>query len=276
MFGLFQKQPPVEPPLPPIPNVWPPTQVSESGPRPVQFTSNTKLGLGALRLTSILIIVIGIPIVLNRASMTERLARQGEVVQAKVVDLTVSRGKSTSYYVEYLYDYGGASVYDDKSVSQGEYESLTVGNRVPVTVLPSDPYVHRYGLVTEEDARSQQWQGSLLAMVLSGLVGVGALAFRSHARGQQAKLENWLARPAQAIHLESKSAGKSGTTHTIRYRVLMPNHRIEEFIDSRTGNGGPSAQPGDLFTAMLNPEDESEACPLWSLTTVEIAPNALV
>jgi hypothetical protein len=271
MFGLFQKQPAVEPPLPTVPTVWPPTTLSESGPRPARFTTQTTLILWALRITSILIVAIGIPVVLKRANVTERLAQHGEVIQAEVSNLVISRGKSTSYRVDYQYNYGGTSVYDDERVTQNEYNALAIGTTVSVTLLPSNPNVHRYGLVTANDARKEQGQGSLIVLLLSGAVAVGGLIFQNVARTQRQTLRDWLARPAQAIHLESKSAGKSGTTHTIRYRVLMPDSRIEDFVYSETGHAGPRAQPGDFFDALLNPENRQEAQPLWCLRTVEIS-----
>ena len=270
MFGLFKKPPAIEPPLPAIPTVWPPTVLPETGPRPVRFTLQTTLILWALRLTSILVVVVGIPIVLNRASVTERLAQHGEVIQAEISDLVITRGKSDTYRVKYEFNYPRTRVSDSERVSRSEYEALSVGNPIPVTLLPNDPNVHRYGLVTRDDARREQGQGSLIVLLLSGAIAVSGLLFQKVARTQRQILRNWLARPAQAIHLESKSAGKSGTTHTIRYRVLMPDGQIEEFSHSETGHAAPRAQPGDSFEALLNPENRQEAQPLWSLRAVEI------
>lgn len=273
MFGLFKKQPPVEPPIPPIPAAWPPPEIPEKGPRTVRFTTNTELGLWVLRAVSIFAIVIGIPAILHGADRTSRFAREGKVVQARVTDLTVSTGKSTTYRVSYFFEFEGTPIYDTERVSSGEYNSLTLASSVPVTVFPGDPYNHRYGHVTEADARQEQETNSLWVMALSGAAGIGALAYRAFARGQQTKLASWPARPAQVIHLKSESAGKSGQTYTLRYRLLMPNGSIEEFVHTQTSHEAPPAQLGNFFTAVLNPDNGLEAIPLWRLSAVEIAPE---
>lgn len=273
MFGIFQKKPQVEPPLPDLPQAWPPPAIAEIGPRNAQLTPDTKMGILATRVTSGLIIAVGIPIVLSVAGKTERFATQGQVVQAKVDGLRVSRGKSTSYKVSYTFEFEGTPIYDEETVGRSEYDSLAYGSTVPITVMPGNPYSHRYGLVTQQDARDQQMGGSLLVMFLSLSVGVGAAIYRGYAENQKKILRDWLARPAQAIHLKSESAGKSGTTHTLRYRVLMPEGWVEEFVHSETGHGGAPAKPGDMFTAMLKPDPSRQMKPLWTLKTVKVFPE---
>lgn len=271
MFGLFKRTPEVEPPLPDLPLVWTVTDVSERGPRPARFTRTTRMAIWVLRAASVATIALGIPLVLSFASNTENFARKGEVVQAEVIDTSVQKGKSTTYRVTYSYPTGAGYVTDNESISYSEYSSLYAGGTVPVTVLGEARREHRYGIITVEDARRQQLAGSLIVMAISLGFGAAAHFYRKAAETQVVTLRDWNALPAQAIRLQSRSAGKSGTTHEITYRLRRDNGSIDEFSDSETGHKGPRAIPGDTFTVMVNPASENDVKPLWGLGMVEVA-----
>lgn len=261
----------MEPPLPDLPLVWTVTDVSERGPRPARFTRTTRMAIWVLRAASVATIALGIPLVLSFASNTENFARKGEVVQAEVIDTSVQKGKSTTYRVTYSYPTGAGYVTDNESISYSEYSSLYAGGTVPVTVLGEARREHRYGIITVEDARRQQLAGSLIVMAISLGFGAAAHFYRKAAETQVVTLRDWNALPAQAIRLQSRSAGKSGTTHEITYRLRRDNGSIDEFSDSETGHKGPRAIPGDTFTVMVNPASENDVKPLWGLGMVEVA-----
>lgn len=273
MFGLFKKQPVVEPPLPVVPTVWPPTSLVEHGPRPARFTSNTRMTIIGSRIASALVIAFGILIVLNMADRTDKFATEGKAITAKIVDQSVQSGKSRTYRITYEYEFDGRVFSDTERISEYDYESMRIGDPVTVTVLPNDPLSHRYGRVTPEDARDEQMLGSVVVMGISLVLGVFAIGYRSHAQGHLEILRDWDARPAQAIRLSSESAGKSGTTYTIGYRLLRPNGKIDEFTHSETGHSGPRANPGDFFTVLVNPRSPHTVMAEWDLKTVEVAPE---
>jgi hypothetical protein len=224
----------------------------------------------AFRWISLLVVALGIPIVLIMANRLEELALRGTVVQAIVDDLTVSRAKSTSYFVHYEYTLSGITKRDRESVSESAYSQLQVGNRVPVTALPYRPESHEYGVVDMGDVRDLEFKGSVAVMVISAALGLVAAGIRGHATRELAVLENWRALPAQAIRIAKDSAGKSGVNYTLRYRILLREGDVRENQHSFTQSAPFEMKVGEFLTVLLDPETKASTRPLFSVTAVEI------
>jgi hypothetical protein len=257
-----------------MPTAWPSPAIAESGPRPVKFTQATVATIRAFRWLSLLVVALGIPIVLIMADRLEELVQRGTVVQGIVDDLSEKRGKSTTYVVEYEYTLSGITNRDQESVPKSTYMALRVGDRVPVTALPDRPESHRFGRFDIGDVRDLQFNGSVLVMAISAVFGLVVAGVRTHAKNELTVLGSWRALPAQAIRITKGSAGKSGVTYTLRYRVLLPGGNVKESSHSFTQPDPFELKVGEFFTVLLDPEIKTSTRPLFSVKAVEISEEA--
>jgi hypothetical protein len=269
MFGLSkQPSPPSAPPA--IPVSWPPPAIAEHGPRPASLKRDTKLGVLGLRAASLAVVLVGVPIVLNKANELETLARRGTVVEGTIERLSSGTARTTKYYVDYTYAVHGVPERDQEEISSREYAHLRVGDRVPVTALPNQPATHRYGTVGPERIRRTQLQWSAWVIALAGALGVASFAIRRAAVRERAALATWRAVPAQAIRVEANTSGAQGVTYRVNYRVLLPDGRIREDKNSFSGTSSFSVKPGHFFTALLDPHEEGRSRPLYSFRLAQL------
>jgi hypothetical protein len=113
------------------------------------------------------------------AYVVNQIAQYGQITMGTVTSRSITRGKSTSYYLTYTYQavpgtQAARSYQNKQSVSRGTYDRHPINSRVSVAYLPDDPATSRLGGPDRED-------GSTLILVpIMGLVVLIPTAFLAH------------------------------------------------------------------------------------------------
>ncbi|MBZ0288886.1 MAG: DUF3592 domain-containing protein [Anaerolineae bacterium] len=129
----------------------------------------------------------------NEQTVQDTLAQNGVQALATITDGRVSRGRSTSYYLEYRYD---AEVNGDlrtftreESVSRDLYDRAEIGGHLTVRYMPDDPATAR--------AIDQPFNG--LIFILMGLAFVAGSVIGIYALIRQYRRDRLLERDGQIL-----------------------------------------------------------------------------
>lgn len=145
------------------------------------FLDNTQRQIfGVTKTELILMIIVGLLCAglgvgmsaysINEQNVQDNLAKNGIETLATVRDGRVSRGKSTTYYLEYTYDAkvnGDTRTFqNEESVSRDLYDHSEIGGHITVRYLPEDPATVR--------ALDGSYNGMILVLIGSVMVIGGA------------------------------------------------------------------------------------------------------
>jgi hypothetical protein len=135
---------------------------------------DTSLGVSSLLLAAVVAILVGV--VWFGALPEIRLAVEGRETNARVTGGRVETGKSTSYYLRYVFvTAGGSARTAEGRVSYATYTTIHNNDVIRVVYLPSEPDIQR---PTSYDDRI--WIVGLAAMFAVGLLVTAPMVWRAY------------------------------------------------------------------------------------------------
>jgi|GEM_PF-2371402 len=182
--------------------------ISPLGPRKVKFSKSYINGIWILLAVLGAILCVGFGIAWNEKTELQNLKDHGKIVDGVVTRKWRTRGKSTSYDIDYRYFDNGIAYDGEESVSLAKFDSLYEGEHSEVTVLPSKPAVHVLGRVSQEridDSRSRHFLGILF---FGGIAFFLWLARTFQSRTDFVSLRDWEATEAIVIRIGPILMGK--------------------------------------------------------------------
>jgi len=190
-------------------------RLRQAPPRVVRYKSAITTGhwvMWNVLVATLLLVIWGAT---SEVKTTYLLATEGKQVEARVVDKHISRGKSTSYYLDFTFQVAGGLYEGKDSVSSSEYESTPIGAGLTVTYLPSNPETFRVGVITNEDVRRHKifWTFG----ICFGALIIGAILWGVQHEHQQQRdlLRNGIA--VQARVTDRKVHHGKSTTYSLVY-----------------------------------------------------------
>lgn len=260
--------------LPPLPTTWPTFDLGDPASRRVKTLEGALDGIKTVRGISMFIVVFGLIVVFFYTSAkVERMVKEGQVVQATVDDKYESRGDDDkTYRIEYLYRFGGYPYTGRLSVGRDRYEATAVGEKFPITILPSDPDVHEIGTVGEADVQTARRDGSLVVLAIALPFALIALYLRAQIRNERKILSTWFTLPAQVLEV-TKTTSEGNDSFTLHYRVPLPNGRVVTNKASITEIQARDTVPGAFFPVLAPPDEvyiQERLRTLSSITTVQL------
>jgi hypothetical protein len=100
-----------------------------------------------------------------------RFLKEGVEGVGVVYDKHSRSGKSRSYYLDFRYEVEGKTYTGSTSVNRERYESSVTGEKLVLTILPSEPEKHRVGRVKEGDPESAKHTAWLIAGIIFAVFG---------------------------------------------------------------------------------------------------------
>ncbi len=249
MFGPKEKPQPR-----PIddPQTWPPPEIAPLGPRETRLRPGTHVAIHSLRAVSAVAAILGSYWVVDNTNQLVALRDRGVDPGAKVTSKRILSGKSKTYEVSYDFKVNGFLGWGTTSVSKTQYEELTEGAPITITVLPDNFAVRRTGVVDETRVRHANSSGLTATIVITLILFGSALAVREYARAQQRELADWPAFTAQVTLVHHLSSGKSGKTYLVSYQYVRETS-VKDGAEEVTTSGDPPFKAGDHTTVLISP-----------------------
>ncbi|MBZ5728724.1 MAG: DUF3592 domain-containing protein [Acidobacteriia bacterium] len=242
------------------PSDWtPPDGLGYTRARPVRLTAAgiALAVVGVALLLGAIGAAVGLGTLAGRQARVHRLlGEQGETADAVIARVWRSSGKDTTHWVAYRFAFQDREYEGRSKVPLRIWRDLTVGGRLPVRFVPSDPaQSHPAGW---PDTPLPLWFPFVLAAVLALASAVPALALRWQAR----LLADGRAAPGVVT---AHRRVKEGTA--IRYEFTLPSGGTEK------GRGGPRQHPpplGGAVCVLYDPERPRRNAP-YPLSLVKLA-----
>lgn len=258
--------------IPPVPNPWPEPVIPEFGPREVRLSENARTSLKTLRGIAITLAIFGVLVVYFFASKVERMAREGQVIDAIVDDFTRTED---AYRVDFSYRFERMPYSGYEKVSSDTFNALQGQPTVPITVLPSAPWEYTFGKVGTKEIENAYRKGGLILTGIVAFLTLFVYELRGRSRREMKLLATGRALPAQMIEHEVQQRDEVEVI-VGRYRVRHPNGNV--VVHERKWSVLDAAPPpiGSYFTVLVPITKEArmkEFVPMWALTTAALEPE---
>lgn len=264
---------------PPPPYRWPNYELEEPSSRRIEPRKAALLSIKSMRGISMVIVAIGLLAVFFSSSRLDRLAREGQVVPATSVDVLDSHNpkRPREIRIEYRYRYNGFEYREERGIDKMRYEALAKGPSFPITVLPSDPYVHEVGPVGEREVAGARTEGSLIVFGIAAPFALLAIGIRLQIRRETKELRTWHPLPAQVIEIEQTNPN-GVELFAVGYRVRLPNGKAIERHITLDGTQAKRLRVGAFFPVLAPPEKLSRHSRMkllssFTMTRLETGPT---
>lgn len=196
------------------------------------------------------------------------LRDRGRVTQARVAEVWLQRGKSSTWMVRYAMRVPGFS---------GEVEEpwhacgcdARAGGTAPVTYLAERPQSHRFGIVNDRTVKEEAHDILVAAAVGEFIPVVLALGILGEIGRERELLSRGHAAAATIVSNEPRRKGG----RAVAFRYAGPSGDVRAV--QRTSAAAVAAlQPGEIVTCLYFPTDVQGARLLASFTDVELVPEA--
>lgn len=149
-------------------------KIGQSGPRPARASTTMNVSKLAIPICYAVLTFFCWMMMTKQVKTLEDLRDHGLITKGSVYGHHESSGKSTSYYLDYLYIVDGNSYTGSMKVGRDDYDYVGVGSPINITYLPSNPEEHREGVVNDERVAKlkSNWQ-----LGLAAITGVAAIAY---------------------------------------------------------------------------------------------------